>query len=545
MEKRIWASLDDYLPPAQARKLVGKGVANYHFFEALLRYGHFDEYHFFLVNQAHRKAFEAAHADLFRQVKAGSRVKVFYRTQLPDAVQAYDYTVFHQTDHIVHYNALCHFRNRTGSFPVTSFTHSISYPSMMLHLQEMSFGGVTSQDAIICSSDAGKRVLRDWFQQIEEMRHIPPPDVRMEVVPFGFDSASFDKVDRKEARARIGLSENEAAALCFGRFSEYDKMDLFPLLQAFHKVHRKRRPWRLILAGAAHHPEYVSMVDLWTKALGLQGSTVLKTDISECDKAALFKAADFFVSPSDNLQETFGLTLVEALAAGLPLVVSDFSGYREIATPEVARLIPTRWSPLELFSAMEFGPLADEAALHRYVAQSVYVDVDKLAQAMAEFFSHPERCRQMGALARKRFETHYDYRLIIERLEDLWLRMKTDFVRDACPACQQPLFPDYFRSFSHYFTGHVRPDDRLRNTDFAEALLTAGQDYPLLPGMDQAVNPDTVRGIASLASEPRSLQEIIGHMGSQGGKVHYQIMWMLKHGLLETVEEEKHEYPFV
>ncbi|MCD6305114.1 MAG: glycosyltransferase family 4 protein [Deltaproteobacteria bacterium] len=545
MNRRIWASLDDYLPPSKVEKLVGKGVANYNFLEALLRYGHFDEYHFFLVNQAHKKAFEAAHADLFRQVKAGSCVKVFYRSQLPDAVRAYDYTVFHQTDHIVHFNSLCHFRNRAGSFPVTSFIHSISYPSMMLHLQEMSFGGVTSQDAVICSSDAGRRVLRDWFQQIEEMRHIPPPDVRMEVIPFGFDSTSFDRVGRKEARARMGLSENEVIALCFGRFSEYDKMDLFPLLQAFHKVHGKGRPWRLILAGAAHHPEYVSMVDLWIKALGLQGSTVLKTDISDSDKAVLFKAADFFVSPSDNLQETFGLTLVEALAAGLPLIVSDFSGYREIARPEVARLIPTRWSPLELFSTMEFGPLADEASLHRYMAQSVCVDIDRLAQAMAELFSYPGGCRQMGTLARKRFETCYDYRLIIERLEDLWLRMKRDFVRDARPACRQPLFPNYFRSFSHYFTGHVRSHDRVRKTDFAEALLTAGQDYPLLPGMDQAVNRERVRGIALFASEPRSVDEIIGRMGSRGGKIHYQIMWMLKHGLLETVEEQNHEHSFV
>jgi D-inositol-3-phosphate glycosyltransferase len=538
MNKRIWASFDDYLPPLTAQKLVGKGFANYHFFEALLRYGHFDEYHFFLINHAHKKAFEAAHRGFFEEVNAGSKLKVFYRTQLPDAVREYDYTVFHQTDHIVHYNAICHFRNQAGSFPVTSFIHSISYPAMMVHLQEMCFGGVSSQDAIICSSDAGRRVLMNWFAQIKEMRRLPPPDVKMEVIPFGYDSTAFDRVNRKTARSRMGLPDNDIIALCFGRFSEYDKMDLFPLLQAFHKIYRKDRPWRLILAGAAHHPEYVSMVDLWTKALGLQEAVIIKTDISDSDKVTLFKSADFFVSPSDNLQETFGLTLIEALAAGLPLIVSDFSGYREIATPEAARMVPTRWSDLDLFSTMEFGPLSDEAALHRYMAQSVYVDIDGLANAMRDFFLDPERCVEMGVFARKRFEEHYDYRLIIERLEEFWLKLKKDFSPDVIAKNGRPLFPDYFHSFSHYFTGHIGLDAVVRSTDFAKGLLEAKQDYPLLPGMDQMVDRVNVHKITGYAAEPKKIREVLDQMRSQGGKVHYQVMWMLKHGLLTLCQGE-------
>jgi len=533
MNRRIWASFDDYLPPSSAQKLVGKGVANYHFFEALLRYGHFDEYHFFLVNHAHKKAFEAAHGNLLEEINAGAKVKLFYRTQLPYVVREVDYTVFHQTDHIVHFNALCHFRNQAGSFPITSFIHSISYPTMMAHLQEMSFGGVSSEDAIICSSDAGRKVLMNWFAQIQKMRHLLPPDVKTEVIPFGFDSTAFDRVDRKTARTRMGLSENEIIALCFGRFSEYDKMDLFPLLQAFHRTHPKGRPWRLILAGAAHHPEYVSMVDLWTKALGLQGSVTIKTDISDSEKVALFKSANFFVSPSDNLQETFGLTLIEALAAGLPLVISDFSGYREIATPEVARMVPTRWSDIGLFSTMEFGPLSDEAVLHRTMAQSIHVDIDSLARSMLMLFSYPERFREMGVSARRRFEEQYDYPIIIEKLEDFWLKLKRDFRRNAVPRNSQPLFPDYFHSFSHYFTEHIGPDSTVKSTDFAKSLAEAGQDYPLLPGMDQIVDHNVIRQMLALASSSSKVQRIVDCIKGDKRRIRYQIMWMLKHGLLE------------
>src|SRR5690606_14648837 len=40
-------------------------------------------------------------------------------------------------------------------------------------------------------------------------------------------------------------------------------------------------------------------------------------------------ASDIFTSLSDNIQETFGITPLEAMAAGLPVVVTDWDGYRE------------------------------------------------------------------------------------------------------------------------------------------------------------------------------------------------------------------------
>jgi hypothetical protein len=331
----------------------------------------------------------------------------------------------------------------------------------------------------------------------------------------------------------MGLPPDEIMALCFGRFSEYDKMDLFPLLQAFHKIYRKGRPWRLVLAGAAHQPEYVKMVEMWTKALGLEEAVTIKIDLPEDEKIALFKSADFFVSPSDNLQETFGLTLIEALAAGLPLVVSSFSGYREISTPDVAIAVTTRWSDLDLFKAIEFGPLFHEGVLHRYIAQSVHVDIEQLSMSMLELFSNPGRCRKMGEAARKRFNEHYDYRIIIERLEALWMKLKRQFERESVKKRGVPLFPDYFQAFSHYFSEILGLKTDVRNTPFAEKLIELGQNYPLYTGMEQLIDRENVRRIIAYTSEPKTIREIIDQLGGDTRKTHYQAMWMLKHGLLE------------
>lgn len=59
------------------------------------------------------------------------------------------------------------------------------------------------------------------------------------------------------------------------------------------------------------------------------------------ERLAVYSAADIFVSPSDNMQETFGLTLLEAGAAELPAVVSDWDGYRDIIVhDETGFLVP-------------------------------------------------------------------------------------------------------------------------------------------------------------------------------------------------------------
>ena len=56
-------------------------------------------------------------------------------------------------------------------------------------------------------------------------------------------------------------------------------------------------------------------------------------------------AADLFISLSDGIQETFGLTPIEAMAAGLPVVVSDWNGYKDTIRDGVDGFrIPT-WPP--------------------------------------------------------------------------------------------------------------------------------------------------------------------------------------------------------
>ena len=67
--------------------------------------------------------------------------------------------------------------------------------------------------------------------------------------------------------------------------------------------------------------------------------------VSEELKRQALSAADLALSLVDNTQETFGLAVAEAMAAGLPVVASDWNGYRDLIRHGVdGYLVSSRWA---------------------------------------------------------------------------------------------------------------------------------------------------------------------------------------------------------
>jgi phosphatidylinositol alpha-mannosyltransferase len=61
--------------------------------------------------------------------------------------------------------------------------------------------------------------------------------------------------------------------------------------------------------------------------------------VSDDARRELLARADVLVAPSLG-GESFGLVLLEGMAAGLPVVASDIPGYREVLPPDAGRLVP-------------------------------------------------------------------------------------------------------------------------------------------------------------------------------------------------------------
>ncbi len=529
---RIWATLDDFLRP-QGATLVGRNVANNNFLKALFKYGSFDEYHFFLANSAHRRLFREKWEPFLGSLGMEKKVKLLDRLMLADMMREVDYTVFHCSDHVTWLTPLCRLRNRYAQVPVTGMIFSLSYPRLMNSYLDMMHGGIAECDALLCISKAGRKVVENCFDQIHKGFGLAPPPLRMEISPLGLDAQSLPRLDRAACRAKLGFSDSEPVALCFGRLSDHDKMDLFPLMQAFRDATGDSN-CRLVLAGASADEDYERMLRLWAKALGITDKISIFKNPDEDLKWLLFHAADFFVSPTDNPQETFGITLVEAMACGLPMIVSDYDGYKEVAAGEVAVRVKTTWDRFDELA--DLAPLMDERTLHRYFAQSLAVDVGELTEAIRKMIREPEDRRRMGEAGRLRFLEKYDYRILIPQMENLWdeLKKQCDITLDETKS--DPMAMDVFEIFSHYPTETISPDALLRQSQLAIEFRKARSEHPLFAEMSNIIDKELIPRLLFQLRKPARLADIVRRSEIPASKTRYALMWMLKHGLIEKDE---------
>ena len=539
---RLFASLDAFLPPVPGRTLAGRGVANYQFLVALMRHGSFEGFHFFLPTPEELRAFRTTYGAV---APGRAPITSLPRRQLIERLRSTEYTVFHLADHVGNFQALCDLRNEhaTRPFPVTALTHSVSDQANMAAYLTMGLQGPRAHDAIVCSSPSGREVLRGCFDSLTAAlgARLDPPlsyPMQLPVIPLGVDTASLAGGDRMRGRALASLPIDKLVILYVGRLSPHDKMDLFPLLQAIARV-RAAVPEVdpvLLLAGSRQGSPYVDMLTMWAQGLGIRDAVHFLADFDEERKPDIYAAADIFVSPCDNPQETFGLTVVEAMAAGLPVVVSDYDGYRE-TVPEIAGIRVPTYSVPPAAELSDLAPLDDRRSVHLRLGQGVAVDLAELSQALVTLARDNSLRARLGAAGARHARREFDWQVVIPRFEELWdtLSARASEAPAQPRTSPNPLRLDYARIFEHYPTRKLAEDDLLVQTTLGKAFLASGR-YPLYAEMVSVLDLQHVRRIVQAASALITVGELVTGLSATGvelARARRSVLWALKHGLLE------------
>ena len=181
-------------------------------------------------------------------------------------------------------------------------------------------------------------------------------------------------------------------------------------------------------------------------------------------------AADLFLSLVDNPQETFGLAPVEAMAAGLPVVVSDWDGYRYTVSDGVEGFrVPTlapahAWQGEELALQHDHGLLGYQDYVGA-VAQHVAVDTDAAAAAIVRLAEDPALRERMGEAGRRTVQQRFDWPVVARLHHQLYAELaelrcagQEHFGLEA----QHPLRGDPFRDFAAFATSCLGPETELR-----------------------------------------------------------------------------------
>jgi phosphatidylinositol alpha-mannosyltransferase len=124
-------------------------------------------------------------------------------------------------------------------------------------------------------------------------------------------------VDRYAAAPPLTGWPGDGGALGFvGRIDEPRK-GLDVLLDAMPRLWRERPQLRLLVAGPGERDR------------GLDPRVVLLGQVDETRKASVYQSVDVFVAPNTG-GESFGIILLEAMAAGTPIVASDLDAFRRV-----------------------------------------------------------------------------------------------------------------------------------------------------------------------------------------------------------------------
>jgi len=160
-------------------------------------------------------------------------------------------------------------------------------------------------------------------------------DGRAEIIPNPLD-ASPHSWPLGAFRARFPHLEGRRIILFLSRIDEKKGLDL--LLAAFAHVQQQCPDTVLVLAGSGD-PDFVATLRVRAAALGISSSVLWAGFLIGEQKWAALADADIFALPSYS--ENFGNAIVEAMAAGLPVVISDQVGiHTEIAEARAGAVVP-------------------------------------------------------------------------------------------------------------------------------------------------------------------------------------------------------------
>ncbi len=148
-------------------------------------------------------------------------------------------------------------------------------------------------------------------------------------IPCGVDTQKFNK-PTKDLRQMLDLLPGTKLILSVGRYGP--RKGFSELLKALPEVLSEYPQTKCIIVGEGTE----NLITL-ARELGVEDALILAGSISTEELISIYLGADIFVFPS--LIEGFGLVTVEAMAAGLPIIVTDIPGSRDIIKSGINGLI--------------------------------------------------------------------------------------------------------------------------------------------------------------------------------------------------------------
>lgn len=447
-------------------------------------------------------------------------------------------------------------------FAICGVTHTLCSARAVRWLNTLVTSPFEEYDALICTSRSVVDMVRavvDNYANFLRQRYGGAPKLRprLEVIPLGVNVERFTPAtpgQRATQRRRFQIADDETAVLFVGRLAAHGKAHPFPIFQALsHAAAQTGRKVHLLISGWAGTPQ---VLQAWLNAArclapGVRVTFVDGTDAT--DRFAVWHAADVFTSLSDNLQETFGLVVIEAMASGLPVVATDWDGYRDLVVDgQTGVLVPTsmiQGATIDSTSRLLMGMSSYDEFIGQ-CNQATTVDMDCAVAAFVRLIEDEPLRRQWGAAGRRRAESVFDWRHIVRAYEQLWasqIAQRRAISRQREDERGTPGGPDYYpapeRSFAGYPTLWLDDPDALVAAPGATARLELVATLALTNyGSKYRVHDLGRLGqIVDQCRQPTSIHDLVKSLESSDvtpRTARATIAWLLKYNVLSVARPD-------
>ena len=450
-----------------------------------------------------------------------------------------------------------------SAFSLVGLTHSVATERAILGIQEYITAPLHNWDALICTSRAAKsavnRILLERKEYLQERRfRVPDFKFQLPIIPLGVNTPAYAMDDRKrklrkKMRETVGIAENDIAGLYVGRMDSLSKAHPTPLFLSMELAQKKSTTtkFHLLMAGQFQNQQ---TEDDFKKAARIFAPSV---DVHWIDGhnpeqvESAWASGDIFLSLSDNIQESYGLTLIEAMSAGLPVIASDWDGYRDtIIHNRTGFLIKTTFPPEHTGKGLAEGLALQRIGYSSYLGvlgQFTAVDIGQCRDAIIALAENANLRNKMSRNAIKRARENYNWPQIIGEYEqlakELTLRRKHQAMQSAqgkfLPSCN-PAYPNPLRIFSEHPTNILNENMVVSVTseNFVQhiSLLTGFQihsfSHPLMLDVQNMIA--MLKAIEKSSAKVRDI--LLVYPDEQKIKVFNSLMWLYKFGIIEVKE---------
>ena len=441
-------------------KLMGRNAAGASFLRGFLQHSRAEKFAVQVMERAHAESF----ADVAKGLNRDEAVAVVDKSNL-GSLRAHG-VVYHPGPGIAD-----HARQRSfwghEAWSLCGITHTTSSARAMDSVTQFVTAPVQPWDALICTSSAVKRNVEfllereaDYLRdRLGASQSVLP---KLPVIPLGIHTEDFGLSETKRGAARraLSISDDTLVVMFMGRLSFHAKAHPLPMYFALEAAARRSgKSVTLIECGWHGNDSIKKAFDDGASKLCPSVRTLTLDGRNADERAKAWATADIFCSLSDNIQETFGISPIEAMAAGLPVVVSDWDCYKDTVRHGIDGFrVPTVMPRAGLGGDLALRHALEVDTYDMYIGHAcslTSVDVEAATAAFAALFGNEDLRRTMGAAGQARAREVYDWSGIIPQYENLWAELNEERKRTVGEAPTKAIWssrPDPFAAFEAYPT---------------------------------------------------------------------------------------------